>query len=47
MSDLVNSEYVKFKVDMIPPRIIAYYKIQHLIHNGYIKHVFNVGFSQF
>ena len=24
MSDLVNSEYVKFKVDMIPPRIIAY-----------------------
>ena len=36
MSDLVNSEYVKFKVDMIPPRIIAHYKIQHLIHDGYI-----------
>ena len=37
MLDLVNSEYVKFKVDMIPPRIIAYYNIQHLIHDGYIN----------
>ena len=36
MSDLVNSEYVKFKVDMIPPRIIAHYKLEHLIHEGYI-----------
>ena len=37
MSDLVNLEYVKFKVDMRPPCIIAYYKIQHLIHDGYIN----------
>ena len=36
MSDLVNSEYVKFKVDMIPPCVISHYKIQHLIHEGCI-----------
>ena len=36
MSDLIDSEYVKFKVDLIPPRIIQYYNIQHLIHEGYI-----------
>ena len=36
MSNLVNSEYVKFKVDMIPPRIIAHYKLEHLIHEGCI-----------
>ena len=36
MSDLIYSEYVKFKVDMIPPCIIQFYKIQHLIHKGYI-----------
>ena len=36
MSDLINSEYVKFKVDLIPPRIIQFYKIQHLIHKRYI-----------
>ena len=36
MSDLVNSEYVKFKVDMIPPHIITHYKLEHLIHEGSI-----------
>ena len=36
MSDLVDCEFIKFKVDMIPPRVIAYYKIQHLIHNDFI-----------
>ena len=36
MSDLINSEYVKFKVDMIPPHIIAHYKLKNLIHDGYI-----------
>ena len=36
MSDLVNSEYVKFKVNMILPRIIAHYKLKNLIHDGYI-----------
>lgn len=33
MSDLVNFEYVKFKIDMISPHIIAYYKLNELIHN--------------
>ena len=36
MSDLIDSEYVKFKVDLIPPRILQYYNIQHLINEGYI-----------
>ena len=36
MSDLINSEYVKFKVDMIPPCIVAHYDLKNLIHNGYI-----------
>ena len=36
MSDLVNFKYVKFKVDMIPPQILAYCKLKNLKHNGYI-----------
>ena len=36
MSNLVNSEYVKFKVNMIPPQIISYYKLKDLTHDGYI-----------
>ena len=30
MSNLFNSEYVKFKVDMIPPCIIAHYKLEYI-----------------
>jgi hypothetical protein len=29
-------EYVQFKVDMIPPNIIAHYNLTPMIHNGYL-----------
>ena len=34
--DLVNSKYVKFKVNLIPPCIIVHYILKNLIHDGYI-----------
>ena len=46
MSDLVNSEYVKFKVDMIPPRILQYYKLNNLIHDRYVYAKINTWYRQ-
>ena len=49
MSNLVDSKYVKFKVDIIPPQIIAHYKLKNLIHDGYINAKINkawYGFKQ-
>ena len=35
-SFLPDSEYVKFKVELIPQKIIDYYKLEPLIHDGYV-----------
>jgi hypothetical protein len=35
-SMLDECEYVQFKVDMIPPSIIAHYNLTPMIHNGYL-----------
>jgi hypothetical protein len=35
-SMLDKCEYIRFKVDMIPPRIIAHYNLTPMIHNGYL-----------
>jgi hypothetical protein len=34
-SILEDAEYVKFRVDLIPPRIMDYYDLRNKIHNGY------------
>ena len=41
MFDLVNSEYLKFNDDILPPCIIAYYKI-----DGYIYVMINKAWYQ-
>ena len=35
-SDLDEPEYVRFKVEAIPPRIMDYYNLWGLAHNGYV-----------
>ena len=35
-SFLPESEYMKFKVELIPPNIIKHYNLERLIHNGYV-----------
>ena len=35
-STLDNAEYVRFSTHLIPPNIIAHYKLQKLISNGYV-----------
>jgi hypothetical protein len=35
-SDLDSFEYVRFKVELVPPAIIEQYKLQDKIHKGYI-----------
>lgn len=35
-SDLPEHEFVKFKYELIPPRIIEHYKLDQYVHNGYI-----------
>ena len=35
-SFLPESEYVKFKVELIPPNIIKHYNLEPLIHNGHV-----------
>ena len=35
-SMLPEPEYVKFKVDLIPPNIIKHYNLQPLIRDGYV-----------
>ena len=35
-STLPEPEYVKFKVDLIPPNIIKHYNLQPLIRDGYV-----------
>lgn len=36
MSDLVNSEYVKFKYELVSPRAIEYNQLYKFVNNGYI-----------
>ena len=33
---LKDYEYVRFNIDLIPPRIIAHYQLQKLVHKGYV-----------
>ena len=33
---LKDAEYVRFHIDQIPPRIIEHYKLQGLVHKGYV-----------
>mmetsp|Transcript_20588 Transcript_20588/g.43665 ORF Transcript_20588/g.43665 Transcript_20588/m.43665 type:complete len:274 (-) Transcript_20588:305-1126(-) len=33
---LKEAEYVRFHIDSIPPRIVEHYKLQGLVHNGYV-----------
>jgi hypothetical protein len=35
-SDLPESEYVRFKYDMIPPNIIKHYNLDTLVENGFV-----------
>ena len=35
-STLPEPEYVKFKVELIPPNIIKHYNLELLIHDGYV-----------
>ena len=35
-SALVDPEYVRFKWDMIPPRIREYYKLDQYVVNGFV-----------
>ena len=35
-SSLEEYEYVRFRAELIPPKIIAYYKLTPMIHNGHI-----------
>ena len=32
---LKDYDYARFNIDLIPPRIIAHYKLQGIIHKGY------------
>ena len=36
MSDLVDSEYVKFSYSLIPQRIIEHYKLDTIMTNGFV-----------
>ena len=36
MSNLVNSEYVKFNYNLIPQRIIDHYKLDVVVDNGFV-----------
>ena len=36
MSDLVDSEYVKFSYSLIPKRIIDHYQLDTLVDNGFV-----------
>ena len=36
MSDLVDSEYVKFRYNLIPQRIIDHYKLDTIVDNGFV-----------
>ena len=36
MSDLVDSEYVKFNYNFIPKRIIDHYKLDTIVDNGFV-----------
>ena len=33
---LKDYEYVRFNIELIPPQIIAHYKLQGLVHKGYV-----------
>ena len=33
---LKDYEYVRFNIDLIPPRIIEHYQLQKLVHKGYV-----------
>ena len=35
-STLNDAEYVRFSIHLIPPNIIAHYRLQKLISNGYV-----------
>jgi hypothetical protein len=35
-SDLPESEYVRFKYDMIPPNIIKHYNLNTMVENGFV-----------
>jgi hypothetical protein len=35
-SDLPDYEYVRIPTHMLPPAIIALYKLENKIHNGYV-----------
>ena len=36
MSSLPEAEYVRFRYDLIPPRIIKHYQLDLLVNNGYV-----------
>ena len=36
MSDLVDSEYVKFNYSLIPQQIIKHYKLDKIVENGFV-----------
>jgi hypothetical protein len=36
MSSLPEAEYVRFRYDLIPPRIIQHYQLDLLVNNGYV-----------
>jgi hypothetical protein len=35
-STLLEPEYIKLKVELIPPNIIKHYNLEQLIHDGYV-----------
>ena len=36
MSDLVESEYIKFDIKLIPQRIIDHYNLNDIVENGFV-----------